>query len=281
MKLSVYFYLMRFHKPIGIFLLWFPTAWALWAARQGTPSLKLLSLFFVGTLLMRAAGCVMNDIADRNIDRYVSRTATRPLTSGQVTLKEAWFTLGLLLLAALLILLMLPEKCFYFALIALMVTFIYPFCKRYINAPQAVLGVAFSMGIPMAAAASGIAFNSSLLALMIINFLWILSYDTMYAMADKADDLLIGVKSTAIYFGDYDRQVIALFQISFHSLWLLWAFLNEMPLVFYLLWLLAGCTLYYQQHLIQGRNPAECFKAFVNNGYYGLIMWLALMLGFN
>ncbi|KTD20855.1 4-hydroxybenzoate octaprenyltransferase [Legionella israelensis] len=280
MNLASYIHLMRFNKPIGIFLLWFPTAWALWATRHGIPSIKLLLLFFIGTVLMRAAGCVINDIADREIDRYVSRTATRPLTSGRISLKEALLILALLLMTALVILFMLPPICFYYAVFAVLVTFIYPFCKRYIQAPQAVLGIAFSMGIPMAVAASEMNLSGSFFILMMINFLWIVSYDTIYAMADKADDLLIGVKSTAIFFGDYDRFIIALLQISFHFLWLMWGTVNEMSLLFYVFWVFAGYLLYYQQRLIKQRHPEECFKAFMSNGYYGLIMWLALIFGF-
>ncbi|TAL61908.1 MAG: 4-hydroxybenzoate octaprenyltransferase, partial [Legionella sp.] len=163
MKWNAYWRLMRFDKPVGTLLLWFPTAWALWFANKGMPSLRLLFLFFMGTVFMRAAGCVMNDIADRNVDKHVMRTQNRPLTSGEIHLFEAIAVLFCLLCAALMVLMLLPSQCFFWAILALAITFVYPFCKRFINAPQMVLGLAFSMGIPMAYVASGVPFDSQML----------------------------------------------------------------------------------------------------------------------
>ncbi|KTD70380.1 4-hydroxybenzoate-octaprenyltransferase [Legionella santicrucis] len=276
MKWGAYWRLMRFDKPIGIFLLWFPTAWALWLANKGMPNFKLLAFFVCGTVLMRAAGCIINDVADRNIDKHVMRTQFRPLTAGEVSLTEAFILLALLLLTALYILVQLPKNCFYIGLIALFISFVYPFCKRFLNAPQLVLGFAFSMGIPMAFVASNVSLNSEFFLLFLINFAWILAYDTMYAMTDKIDDLRIGVKSTAIYFASYDRLIIGLLQGIFHGLWLFWAIINQVNLLFYLFWLTATLVLIYQQRLIYKREPQSCFKAFIVSVYYGALMWLAL-----
>jgi len=279
MKLNAYWRLLRFDKPIGILLLWYPTAWALWLANKGFPSLRLFMLFLSGTVLMRAAGCVINDIADRNIDLHVARTQFRPLTSGEVSLTEAFVLLMVLLCTALVILINLPTNCYYLGLIALCITIIYPFCKRYLKAPQMVLGLAFSMGIPMAYVASGVPVNSECILIFLINFAWIITYDTMYAMADKQDDLRIGVKSTAIYFASYDRFIIGLLQCILHSLWLYWAFFSEVYLCFYGFWLAAAIVLLYQQKLINKRVPKYCFKAFKVSSYYGLFMWFAIGMG--
>lgn len=280
MKWGSYFRLMRFDKPAGTLLLWFPTAWALWIANQGNPTLRLGLLFLVGTILMRAAGCVMNDIADRHIDLHVQRTAKRPLTTGEVGLQEAIILLLVLLFAALLILIQLPKACFYYALFAVLITVVYPFCKRFIQGPQLVLGLAFSMGIPMAYAASGRLPDLSMFILLIINFLWILAYDTQYAMVDRKDDLRIGVKSTAILFASYDRVIIAIIQFVFHSLWLLLAFEQGYSRIFLFFWLLATVILLHQQRLILKLDPLRCFQAFLTNSYYGLLMWIALIFSY-
>ncbi len=280
MNVLPYWTLMRFDKPVGIYLLWCPTAWALWVANSGLPSARLLLIFFAGSVIMRAAGCVINDIADRHIDKHVARTAARPLTSGQLSLNQALMTLFILLTAALGILLLLPWQCFYYALIALVITMIYPFCKRFIQAPQMVLGFAFSMGMPMVFIASGSALDANLMLLLAINFLWVISYDTMYAMTDRKDDLLIGVKSTAILFSSYDRLMIAVLQSGFHFLWFIWAVHSHQGMAFYSLWLLASFILLYQQKQVHQREPSGCFKAFKMNGLYGGMMWMALIAGF-
>lgn len=279
MKWNAYWHLMRFDKPVGIFLLWFPTAWALWFANHGTPPLKLLILFFFGTVLMRAAGCVMNDIADRDIDKHVTRTQLRPLTSGEITLKEALIILGILLFLALLILTNLPWNCFYLGLVALGISLTYPFCKRFLNAPQLVLGLAFSMGIPMVYVASNGALNFDSALLFLINFCWIVTYDTMYAMTDKADDLRLGVHSTAIYFGKYDKRIIGLLQCFFHGLWLYLGLNQQLGPFFYVFWLAASCTLIHQSELIYERDRSKCFRAFIVSVYYGLLMWFAVISG--
>ncbi|KTC69288.1 4-hydroxybenzoate-octaprenyltransferase [Legionella birminghamensis] len=281
MNWNAYYRLGRFDKPVGILLLWSPSAWGLWFANQGHPPLILFLQFLAGTILMRAAGCVINDIADRNIDCHVRRTRHRPLTAGEIPLKKALIYLFLLLFAALMILIQLPLACTYYALFALLITIIYPFCKRFMQAPQVVLGIAFSMGIPMAYAASEVPLDKTAIGLLLINFLWTLAYDTEYAMADREDDLKIGVKSTAVLFADYDRLIIALLQGLFHTCWLYLiisaGFYNRVLL---LCWLAAGSNLIYQQYLIADRAPNACFKAFIINSWYGLILWLGMVLSF-
>lgn len=279
LKWKAYWRLARFDKPVGILLLWYPTAWALWLANHGAPSLKLFVLFLLGTTLMRTAGCIINDIADRHLDKHVARTASRPLTSGEVDLKEAFALLFIFLFGALVVLINLPEPCIYAGIIAVLITFIYPFCKRYIDAPQIVLGLAFSMGIPMAYSASGAPIDTAFYLLFLLNFLWIIAYDTMYAMADKADDIRIGIKSTAIYFADYDRVIITSLHVCIHTLWLLLCYKQKLNPAFYAIWLIAGGVLIWQLKLIHHRQPKDCFRAFLSNSYYGALMWFALIAG--
>jgi 4-hydroxybenzoate polyprenyltransferase len=281
MNLSAYYRLSRFHKPAGTLLLWAPTAWALWLANQGHPSIRLVLLFFLGTVVMRAAGCVMNDIADRHIDSHVERTKTRPLTSGEVSLVEALGLLILYLMIALIILLQLPDTCFYYAILALAVTVIYPFCKRFLEAPQLILGIAFSMGIPMAYAASEVTPDMTMMYLLLLNFFWILAYDTQYAMVDRVDDLLIGVKSTAVLFGKKDTLIIGLFHGVTQILWLVLATNYGLSGSFYLGWVIATMLLMYQQKLTYLREENRCWQAFISNGWYGLIMWGALLVSFH
>ena len=277
MKIAAYFRLMRFHKPAGIVLLWCPTAWALSVANQGLPAMDLLLYFLLGTILMRAAGCVLNDIADRQIDKHVQRTKLRPLTSGEIRLSEAFGLLFILLFAAFLVLIQLPRICFYYALFALFITAFYPFCKRFFAAPQLILGLAFSVGIPMAYAASGVKPDITLLVLFVINFAWIVAYDTMYAMADRADDLRLGVKSTAVLFGAYECSILGGLLIFFHGLWLYLAVLEHYSVWFYVAWCLAGGVLVYQQCLIRSRDASVCLRAFSMSGVYGILMWLGLI----
>lgn len=278
MTISAYYRLARFDKPVGTVLLWSPTAWALWLANQGKPSWTLIILFFLGTNLMRAAGCVVNDIADRRFDKYVERTKNRPLTQGELSLTQALVFLFALLSGALLVLIQLPASCISYALIALLLTIIYPFCKRFIQAPQMVLGLAFSMSIPMVYVASGAPFDGVMCLLLLINMAWTLAYDTQYAMVDRKDDLLIGVKSTAILFAQYEITIISVLQIIFHSLWLFIAIQSQLSSFFYVGWLMAALLLIYQHRMIYQRVEKDCFKAFLNNGWYGLLMWLTIIL---
>ena len=279
-KWNAYWRLLRFNRPAGTLLLWYPTAWALWIANDGFPPFKLFFLFAIGTVLMRAAGCVFNDIADRNIDKHVTRTKLRPLTSGEVSLPEAFILFIMLLCGALEVAINLPSSCFYLAVVSLFITLLYPFCKRFLKAPQMVLGMAFSMGIPMAYIASGVSVNSGFYILFLINFAWIIAYDTMYAMTDREDDLKIGVKSTAIYFAHYDRLIIGLLLFFLHGLWLYWALVSNVHAGFYGCWSAATLILIYQQKLINKRVSEDCFKAFLVSVYYGLFMWFAIGAAF-
>ncbi len=276
MNLTPYLKLMRLNKPIGTLLLWFPTAWALWIAGHGKPPALLVFYFFLGTFIMRAAGCILNDIADRHVDPQVERTKNRPLAAQQISLQSALALLFTLLLAAFFILTRLPLACFNYALISVAVTAIYPFCKRFFQAPQLILGIAFSMGIPMAYSAQHTPLGVSSLLLFLLNFCWIIAYDTIYAMADRKDDLEIGVKSTAILFAPQDKNIVGLFQIATQVIWLIVASVLQLNLLFYGVWA-AGWILFLQQQIvIRGRAP-DYFKTFSSNGFYGFIFWVALM----
>jgi 4-hydroxybenzoate polyprenyltransferase len=275
-KIGAYGRLMRVDKPIGLLLLWFPTAWALWLANRGLPPLHLIVLFALGTFFMRSAGCVVNDMADRKIDLHVSRTERRPLATGELTLIDAFVVLMLLLLGALGVLLALPWACVYYAVAALGVTILYPFCKRFLSAPQLILGIAFSMGIPMAYVASGIQPNLQMGILFVLNLMWIVAYDTMYAMVDRTDDLRIGVKSTAILFAQHDCFIISILQVIFHGLWLMIAMFYSVTVLFYPAWFIAAGVLIDQQRLLRSRESVMYFRAFLTNGVYGLLMWIGV-----
>jgi len=271
--------LIRLHKPVGIMLLWFPTAWALWFAYQGRPPFSQILYFFLGTFFMRSAGCVLNDIVDRNIDLYVERTKMRPLTCGEVSLPYAFFILFILLISSFIILTHLPHICFYYALGALGVTAFYPFCKRFFNAPQLILSVAFSMGIPMAYASAGVIKPNLVMTLLCtLNLCWILAYDTLYAMADKAHDLRVGVRSTAVLFGQAGQWMIVFFLMITECLWLIIGLLQHLNYLFYCGWC-AGLILLIVQNkqLYYAKNP-DYIQAFSAHSYYGLIMWLTLIV---
>lgn len=280
MNLSQALKLARFDKPVGIVLLWAPTAWALWLANQGHPPLGLLLWFLLGTIFMRAAGCIVNDIADRELDPFVKRTQKRLLATKEVSLFQALLLLLLFLFLALLVLCQLPFDCVYFALISLLVTAVYPFCKRFIQCPQLVLGLAFSLGIPMAYAASGALSSPTMYYLLAINIAWILVYDTEYAMVDRDDDLLIGIKSSAILFGSKDRQIIAGLQALFHLLWMGLALVMDFSWPFYLAWGMALFILLYQQRLLASVSRDNYFKAFASNNWYGMLLWVGLIFAF-
>lgn len=268
---------MRLDKPVGTILLWLPTASALWLANPEGVPFSLLTLFFAGTCLMRAAGCVVNDIADRHLDRFVARTHKRPLASGDAGLLSAMLLLSVLLLAALGVLLQLPPACFPWALAALAITLLYPFCKRFFHAPQLVLGFAFSMGIPMAFVASGASFNLFFWLLILANTLWVVAYDTLYAMADCEDDKRAGMRSTALLFGKYDRLITGLLLMATQALWLGMGVFLHAGVGFWLAWLAAFWPLGSQLCLTRGRRPEDCTRAFRISIWYGSLLWLALI----
>jgi 4-hydroxybenzoate polyprenyltransferase len=275
-KIKHYFFLVRLHKPIGILLLLWPTLWALWLVSHGVPDLRILSIFVAGVIVMRSAGCVINDIADRDVDRHVARTRERPLTAGKISLKAAIFLFIILILLALSLVLMLNRLSLYLAVIGAMLAVIYPFMKRFTHLPQAGLGMAFSWGVPMAFAAVSNTVPFAAWVLFFTAVLWPVIYDTMYAMTDREDDLKIGVKSTAILFAQNDTLVIGLLQILF--LWgMCWVgFLFKLHLIFYSSLIIAGAFFIYQRTLIKNRDPQQCFRAFLNNHWVGLIIFAGI-----
>ncbi|WP_392566504.1 4-hydroxybenzoate octaprenyltransferase [Utexia brackfieldae] len=275
-KLFVYAQLMRLDKPIGILLLLWPTWWALWLA--DTPSLKLFIVFTLGVILMRSAGCVINDFADRDFDGHVTRTKNRPLASQRVSEKEAKILFVVLVLCAFLLVLTLNYQAILLSCLALATAVLYPFMKRFTHLPQLFLGLAFSWGIPMVYAASIASFPLTCWLLCVANICWTIAYDTQYAMADREDDLKIGIKSTAILFGSCDKLIIGLLQLVTVAI-LFWVGLINHLGYLYILFLLIGCAIFvYQQRLIHERKPASCFRAFLNNNYFGLLIFIGIVL---
>jgi len=277
--------LMRFDRPIGIWLLLWPTAWALIVAGQGRPSVANLLIFAAGVVVMRAAGCVINDYADRDIDPHVERTRQRPLAAGEIAPRQAlWLFLGLLGLALLLVL-HTNALTVKLALVGAGLAALYPFCKRYTHLPQVVLGAAFGWAVPMAFAAETGQVPAIAWLLFAINLLWTVIYDTEYAMSDREDDLLIGVKSTAILFGEHDRRVLALMQLVMLGL-LIWFGLwlwQPAPLAAWPWWLavlITAILFILQQRKIAGRQRQDCFQAFLDNNRVGLTLALGLLLSF-
>ncbi len=275
-RLPLYLRLIRFDRPIGTFLLLWPTWWGLWFAAQGRPSLANLLIFTAGVFLMRSAGCVANDYADRHIDGHVERTRERPLASGQLGEREALALGAVLALASFALVLLTNALTVWLSFAALVFAAGYPFLKRYTHLPQVGLGIAFSWGIPMAFAAERQALTPALWLLFFAAVLWSVVYDTFYAMVDREDDLAIGVKSTAILFGDADRLLTALLQ--FLVLVLLWLAGRQFGMGLpYTLALLGGAALFaWQQYLIRERERARCFRAFLNNNLFGLLVFAGI-----
>ena len=273
-----YSLLMRMDKPIGTLLLLWPTLWGLFIAADGFPSIHLLLVFIIGVFLTRSAGCVMNDYADRNFDRYVDRTRERPLTTGRVSTREAFYLLTGLLAIAFLLVLTTNRLTIILSFIALPIGGSYPFMKRYVYFPQLFQGISFGWGIPMAfAAATGTVPNIAWLLYM-CSILWSLTYDTMYAMVDREDDKKIGIKSTAILFEETDRFFIGIIQLM-----LLMAFtlvgtqLKFNKYYFYALFIVAGIMV-YQQYLIKDRLPEKCFTGFLSNNWLGAVVFAGIVL---
>ncbi len=270
--------LMRLDRPIGSMLLMWPTLWALWIAADGTPSLKNIVIFVLGVFVMRAAGCVINDFADRNFDGSVERTRGRPLATGALSAKQALGLFVGLLFIALILVLFLNRFTFWLAFGGLGLAILYPFTKRFTNLPQVVLGAAFSWAIPMAFGAETASVPPIAWLLFIINLLWTVAYDTEYAMCDREDDLKIGIKSTAILFGDLDKVIIGILQ----GLVLAGLVLVGLRLGFGLPWylgLLGALVLFvHQQWRIRYRERWPCFHAFLNNHWVGACVLVGLFL---
>ncbi|WP_337018581.1 4-hydroxybenzoate octaprenyltransferase [Leclercia sp. AS011] len=279
-KLLAYHRLMRTDKPIGALLLLWPTLWALWVATPGLPPLWILAVFVAGVWLMRAAGCVVNDYADRKFDGHVKRTANRPLPSGDVTEKEARTLFIVLVLLSFLLVLTLNTMTILLSVAALALAWVYPFMKRYTHLPQVVLGAAFGWSIPMAFAAVSESVPLSCWLMFLANILWAVAYDTQYAMVDRDDDLKIGIKSTAILFGRQDKLIIGILQVAVLGLMVAIGYLNQLNGAFYAAVAAAGVLFIYQQKLIANRERDACFKAFLNNNYVGLVLFLGLAVSY-
>ena len=272
--------LIRFDKPIGTLLLLWPALWALWLAAQGMPDYTLLAIFLAGAFLARSAGCIINDLADRNLDGAVARTNARPLVTGTITVREALALFVALMLLAFILVLFTNRLTVILSVGAVILASSYPFMKRYMQLPQLVLGAAFSWSIPMAFAAQSGALPPALWLLYLGNLLWTMAYDTAYAMVDREDDIKIGIKSTAILFGQYDRLMIAVLQVS--SLICLYLAGQAFGLgLYYNASLVVSAALFgYQQYLIRERKPDECFRAFLHNNWVGMVIFVGVALNY-
>ncbi len=277
-KLDAYERLMRLDKPIGILLLLWPTLWALWIASRGIPDWIALLIFITGTVLMRSAGCVMNDIADRKYDGLVERTKNRPLATGEVSVKDACLLAGGLCLLAFCLVWQFNKTTISLSFAALFLAATYPFTKRFLAIPQAYLGVAFGFGMPMAFAAVNDTIPPLAWVLLVANVCWAIAYDTEYAMVDRDDDIKIGIKSSAIFFGKYDVLAIMLcYTIMLGLLAYIGRLLGFGK--FYFAGLAAALMLIIMQYqLIKKRLKTDCFKAFLHNNWIGLVIFLGLIL---
>jgi len=268
--------LTRMDKPIGTYLLLWPTCWALWIAGDGIPNLHILFVFVLGVFLMRSAGCIINDIADRKVDGKVERTKHRPLVSGEISTKEALFLFTLFIAAAFGLVITLNTYTIQLSFVALFLASLYPFMKRFTNLPQVVLGAAFSWGMIMAFAELIGRIPASAWLLFAANILWTIAYDTMYAMVDREDDLKIGVKSTAILFAENDKRIIALLQMSTLALLFTVGEISAFGWPYQLSLVISAGFFVYQQMLIQHREREKCFQAFLNNHYVGLVVFVGI-----
>ena len=275
-SLHEYGLLTRLNRPIGILLLLWPVLWALWIAAGGVPDLKLLVIFVAGTVLTRSAGCVINDFADRDFDPHVRRTRDRPLAARRVSPYDALALFAVLMLAALVLVLQLDGLTLRLSLVAAGLAISYPFVKRFFPAPQLYLGIAFGWGVPMAFAATTGGIPKVGWLVFLVTVLWAGIYDTLYAMVDRDDDLLIGIRSTAILFGDMDRVAIGIMQLV-----MVWGLVLvgqnlDFSLTYYAGVVAAALLFGWQQWLARDRSRDQCFRAFLNNNYVGLALFLGI-----
>lgn len=270
--------LTRMDKPIGTYLLLWPTMWALWVATDGWPSFHLLFVFCVGVFIMRSAGCVINDYADRNVDGHVKRTSERPLVAGKISEEEALSVFAFLIGGAFSLVMTLSWFTIYLSAVALVLAASYPFMKRYTHLPQVVLGAAFSWGMIMAFAEARGEVPLEAWMLFAANLLWTVAYDTMYAMVDRDDDLKIGVKSTAILFGSHDKRAVGLLQVATLALLFSVGDLLAFGWPYQLSLVMVAGLFCYQQMLIANRDRQACFRAFLNNHWVGLIVFLGIVV---
>lgn len=279
-KAVAYWQLMRMDKPIGTLLLLWPTLWALIISAQGIPDFKVLLVFVLGVIFMRAAGCVINDFADRKVDGHVKRTKQRPLPSGRVSSKEAIGLFLVLAISSFVLVLSMNTLTIQLSFIGLVLAFIYPFMKRFTHLPQLFLGLAFSWSIPMAWAAQSGEVPMMVWFIFAINALWTIAYDTQYAMVDRDDDLKIGIKSTAILFGRFDKMVIGVLQLLTLAMLMFVGTWYQLGASYYWSLLVVGALFVFQQHLIRHRERDLCFRAFLNNNYVGMIVTIGLFIAF-
>jgi len=276
--MNAYFRLMRLNKPIGIYLLLWPTYWALFLSAGGWPDIDLLIIFTFGVIITRSAGCVINDYADREIDKHIARTRDRPIAAGEISPKAALLLFFALGLAAFALVLLTNTLTIKISFIALALTILYPFTKRWTNLPQLILGLAFAMSVPMAFSAQTGTVPASAGWIFLATVLWTLIYDTLYAMADRDEDIKIGVKSTAILFAKYDQIFITLLQVLLMMVFIKIGTLFDLGAFFDIFLIIILLFMIYHQFLIKKRQKMDYFKAFINNHFIGMIVFFCIFL---
>ena len=279
-RLHLYLQLARLHRPIGILLLLWPTLWAVWIASKGHPSSSILLIFILGTILMRSAGCVINDYADRDIDKHVERTKDRPITSGKVSQREAFILATALSLISLLLILPLNNLTLLLSVPAVFLAASYPFTKRFFVIPQAYLGIAFGFGIPMAFAAILGTVPSVAWVLLLANIFWAIAYDTEYAMVDRNDDIHLGIHSSALFFGKFDVMAVMLCYCIALALLAVAGLMSGMGLSYFLGLIVAEGIALHHYNLIKERNREKCFAAFLHNNWLGAAVFTGIVIDY-
>ena len=279
-KFKQYLLLIRLNRPIGIFLLLWPTLWGLWIASEGFPNTKILVVFLLGIFLMRSAGCILNDIIDKDFDKFVARTQNRPLASDKLSSIEAFIVAISLIFIAFLLVLTTNTLTVQLSFIAIILAGTYPFLKRHTYLPQFFLGLTFGWSIPMAFAATTNSIPKIAWLLLIANILWAVVYDTIYAMIDREDDLKIGIKSTAILFDDADRFIIGLIQSLVLIALIVIGQQASLNTIYYFSLIIGGGLFLYQSYLIRNRDPKKCMQAFLNNNWFGLVVFIGLYINY-
>jgi len=279
-KFKQYLLLIRLNRPIGIFLLLWPALWGLWIASEGFPNTKILVVFLFGVFLMRSAGCILNDIIDKDFDKFVARTQNRPLASDKLSSIEAFIVAISLIFIAFLLVLTTNTLTVQLSFVAVILAGTYPFLKRHTYLPQFFLGLTFGWSIPMAFAATTNSIPKIAWLLLIANILWAVVYDTIYAMIDREDDLKIGIKSTAILFDDADIFIIGLIQSLVLIALIVIGQQASLNTIYYFSLIIGGCLFLYQLYLIRNRDPKKCMQAFLNNNWFGLVVFIGLFINY-
>lgn len=279
-RLQLYWQLTRMHRPIGILLLLWPTLWGVWIAGNGHPAWYIVVIFVLGTVLMRAAGCAVNDYADHDIDKHVKRTCDRPITSGKIAPREALWVAATLALLALLLILPLNALTLLLSLPAAFLAASYPFTKRFLAIPQAYLGIAFGFGIPMAFAAQLGNVPATAWWLLLANIFWCIAYDTEYAMVDRDDDIHLGIHSSALFFGSYDVLAVMACYAAALAIFAALGPALQLGMPYYLGLLFAAAIAAYHFLLIRRRQREQCFKAFLHNNWFGAAVFGGIVLGY-